>query len=157
MWKPLRTITTALTGLALLSSAALSAPSDQRPLQLDAKIPLGDVRGRIDHMAVDVKRQRLFVAELGNDTVGVVDLANQKLIRTIPGLNEPQGVGYEPSTDTLFVANAGDGSVRLLDGRTYKTTGQIELGSDADNVRIDAAARRVFIGFGDGGLAAIDA
>jgi len=108
-------------------------------------------------MAVDVKRQRLFVAELGNDTVGVVDLANQKLIRTIPGLNEPQGVGYEPSTDTLFVANAGDGSVRLLDGSTYKTTGQIELGSDADNVRIDAAARRVFIGFGDGGLAAIDA
>lgn len=156
MWKPLRTIATTLSGLALLSSAALSAPSDEGPLQLEAKILLGDVRGRIDHMAADVNRQRLFVAELGNDTVAVVDLANQKLIRTIPGLNEPQGVGYEPSTDTLFVANAGDGSVRLLDGSKYKTAGQIELGSDADNVRIDAAAKRVFVGFGDGGLAALD-
>jgi YVTN family beta-propeller protein len=156
MWKPLRRITTTLTWLALLSSVALSAQSDEGPLQLEAKILLGDVRGRIDHMAVDVNRQRLFAAELGNDTVGVIDLANQKLIRTIPGLNEPQGVGYEPSTDTLFVANAGDGSVRLLDGSKYKTTGQIELGSDADNVRIDAAAKRVFVGFGDGGLAAFD-
>jgi hypothetical protein len=34
------------------------------PLQLDAKIPLGDVRGRIDHMAVDLARHRLFVAAL---------------------------------------------------------------------------------------------
>jgi YVTN family beta-propeller protein len=156
MWKPLRAIMTMLTGLALLSSAALPARSEEGPLQLDAKIPLGDVRGRIDHMAVDWKRQRLFVAELGNDTVAVVDLANQKLIRTIPGLNEPQGVGYEPSTDMLFIANARDGSVRLLDGSKYKTAGQIALGSDADNVRIDAAANRVFVGFGDGGLAALD-
>ncbi|HUN98587.1 MAG TPA: YncE family protein [Bradyrhizobium sp.] len=137
---------------------ALAQSTDRRAdaLQLEARIPLGDVRGRIDHMAADLKRQRLFVAELGNDAIGVVDLANQKLIRTIPGLNEPQGVGYEPSTDTLFVANAGDGSVRLLDGSKYKTVGRIELGSDADNVRIDAAAKRVFVGFGDGGLAAFD-
>jgi YVTN family beta-propeller protein len=112
-------------------------------LQLEAKILLGDIRGRVDHMAVDLKRQRLFVAELGNDSVGVVDLANLRVIRTIVGLNEPQGVGFEPSSDTLFVANARDGSVKLFEGNEYKATGRIELGSDADNVRIDASARRV--------------
>ena len=57
---------------------AIAQTGETRPLQLEAKIPLGDVRGRIDHMAVDLKRQRLFVAELGNDSVGVVDLANQQ-------------------------------------------------------------------------------
>jgi DNA-binding beta-propeller fold protein YncE len=117
---------------------------------------LGDVRGRIDHMAVDLKRQRLFVAELGNDSVGIVDLQSRKLIRRIPGLKEPQGVGYEPSTDMLYVANAGDGSVRLFEGNDYKPAGQIELGSDADNIRIDAASNRVFIGYGSGALAVID-
>src|SRR5260221_3223906 len=126
------------------------------PLQLEAKILLGDVRGRIDHMAIDLKRQRLFVAELGNDSVAIVDLANRKLIRRIPGLKEPQGVGYEPSTDMLYVANAGDGSVRLFEGNDYKPAGQIELGSDADNIRIDAATRRVVIGYGSGALAVID-
>jgi YVTN family beta-propeller protein len=157
MSKPLQTLVAVSAGLAMLAGTAASAQSgDQEPLQLDAKILLGDIRGRIDHMAIDLKRQRLFVAELGNDSVGVVDLANHSLIRTIPGLNQPQGVGYEPSTDTLFVANARDGSVSLLEGNDYKTTGQIELGSDADNVRIDAAAKRVIIGFGNGGLAMFD-
>jgi DNA-binding beta-propeller fold protein YncE len=135
---------------------AASESAESLPLKLEGKILLGNVRGRIDHMAVDLKRQRLFIAELGNDSVGVVDLANHSLIRTIPGLNEPQGVGYEPSTDTLFVANARDGSVRLLEGTDYKATGRVELGSDADNIRIDTEAKRVVVGFGDGGLAVLD-
>jgi YVTN family beta-propeller protein len=140
----------------LANTPAYAQTADKGPLQLEAKILLGDVRGRIDHMAVDLQRQRLFVAELGNDSVGIIDLANRSLIRTITGLNEPQGVGYEPSTDTLFVANARDGSVRLFDGNEYKATGRIELGSDADNVRIDASAKRVIVGYGDGGLAVFD-
>jgi DNA-binding beta-propeller fold protein YncE len=156
---PLRIIATVLAGvIALASSTALAfaQPADTAPLQLEAKIALGDVRGRIDHMAVDLKRQRLFVAELGNDTVGIVDLSNLKLIHRIDGLKEPQDVGYEPSSDTLYVANARDGSVQLFDGSDYRSSGRIELGSDADNIRIDTAAHRVFIGYGSGGLAVID-
>ncbi len=157
MSHPFRMATAVLASLVMLADTAASVQSaDNGPLQLEAKIPLGDVRGRIDHMAVDLKRQRLFVAELGNDSVVVVDLSNHNVIRTITGLNEPQGVGFEPSTDTLFVANARDGSVKLFEGNEYKTTGRIELGSDADNVRIDASAKRVVVGYGDGGLAVFD-
>jgi YVTN family beta-propeller protein len=126
------------------------------PLQLEAQIPLGSVRGRIDHMAVDLKRQRLFVAELGNDTVGIIDLANHAVIRTLSGLREPQGVGYEPVTDMLYIANAGDGSVRAFEGPDYAAKERIELGSDADNIRMDLAANRVFVGYGSGALAIID-
>jgi DNA-binding beta-propeller fold protein YncE len=155
----LRTIVAVVAGVAALANTAGQASAqsaDTGPLQLEAKIPLGEVRGRIDHMAVDLKRQRLFVAELGNDSLGVIDLGKRRLIRTITGLKEPQGVGYEPSTDTLYVANAGDGSVRLFEGSDYTATGRIELGSDADNIRIDAAAKRVVIGYGSGALAIID-
>jgi DNA-binding beta-propeller fold protein YncE len=157
MSNPFQTIAAVLAGLAMLASNAASAESaDKGPLQLEAKIPLGDVRGRIDHMAIDLKRQRLFVAELGNDSVGVVDLASRSLIHTIAGLDEPQGVGYEPSTGTLLVANARDGSVKLFEGNAYQATGQIELGSDADNIRIDSTTGQVIVGYGKGGLAAIN-
>jgi YVTN family beta-propeller protein len=135
----------------------LAQTAEPVPLQLEAKIPLGDVRGRIDHMAIDIERQRLFVAELGNNSVGVVDLESRKLIRTIAGLKEPQGVAYVAFNDTLYVANAGDGSVRLFAGPDYKTKGQIDLGDDADNIRVDTATNRIIAGYGSGGLAVIEA
>jgi len=127
------------------------------PLQLEAKIPLGKVRGRIDHMAIDLARQRLFVAELGNDTVGIVDLKKQEVIQTIGGLKEPQGIGYVPSLDALYVANVGDGSVRVFSGADYAAAGRIDLGEDADNIRVDSATSQIVVGYGSGGLAVIDA
>src|SRR5882757_1480150 len=107
-------------------------------------------------MAADVKRRRLFVAELGNDTVGVVDLAERKLLRRLTGLKEPQGVGYEPVSDTVYVANARDGSVNLFQGTDLAAAGTIALGADADNIRIDPKGRRVIVGYGKGALAIID-
>ena len=119
-------------------------------LVFEAKFPLGDVSGRIDHLSVDVKRQRLFVAELGNNSLGVIDLAAGKVLRRIDGLSEPQGVAYVPFTDSVFVANAGDGSVRVLRGDDLTPMGRIELGDDADNVRVDAARDRVLVGLRQG-------
>jgi YVTN family beta-propeller protein len=146
-------------GAAMLVSGASrlgAQPAEPQPLTLEAKILLGDVRGRIDHMAIDPIRNRLFVAELGNDSVGVVDLASGKVKHRISELTEPQGVAYDLSTDMLYVANAGDGSVRVFRGSDYTEDGRIELGNDADNIRIDPATQRVLVGYGDGAIAAID-
>ncbi len=140
---------------AILFAAAAGAA--EPALVLEGKIPLGKVSGRIDHLAVDLQRQRLFVAELGNDTVGVVDLKAMTTLRTLTGFREPQGIGYARSTDEVYVANAGDGSVRILGGEDLSPRGRLELGDDADNVRIDASASRVFVGYGKGALAVIDA
>jgi len=145
-------------GSVVLSIAAGHIRAEPAPpaLQLEAKIPLGDVRGRIDHLAIDLNRRRLFVAELGNDSVGVIDLKERKVIKTITGLKEPQGVAYVPSSDTLYITNAGDGSVRVFKAGNFEPAGQIDLGSDADNIRVDAANNRVVIGYGNGALAMID-
>jgi YVTN family beta-propeller protein len=140
--------------LALLQTPAIAQTGEA--LQLEAKIPLGSVNGRIDHMAVDLARQRLFVAELGNNSVGIVDLKSRQVVRNIDGLKEPQGVAYVPSKDTLYVANAGDGSVRMFTGPDHAPAGQIDLQDDADNIRVDSAANRLFVGYGSGGLAVID-
>jgi len=137
-------------------SIPATAQTPPAPLVLEAKIPLGSVSGRIDHLAVDPKRKRLFVAELGNNSLGVVDLASAKVLRTLTGLSEPQGVGYEPDTDTVYVANARDGSVRILHGEDLSPVGRIDLGDDADNVRIDTVRNHVLVGYGAGALAIID-
>jgi len=149
--------------LLIVCTAVLAWPfvradgADPVPLAVQSRIELGDVHGRIDHLAVDLKRQRLYVAELGNDTVGVVDLEEGRVMETLRGLKEPQGIGYEPTTDTLYIANGKDGSVRLYKGEDLAPVGSIDLGDDADNVRIEEAAHRVWVGYGSGSLAVIDA
>ena len=145
-----------LVAATLLCFATLTAQTAGAPLVLEAKIPLGQVSGRIDHLGIDVKRQRLFVAELGNNSLGVVDLAAGKVLRTIAGFSEPQGVAYVPFADSVFVANAGDGSVHVLRGDDLAPIGRIELGEDADNVRVDTRRNRVLVGYGNGALAVID-
>jgi DNA-binding beta-propeller fold protein YncE len=145
-----------LLAAGLMWHAALTAQTTGAPLVLEAKIPLGAVSGRIDHLGIDAKRQRLFAAELGNNSVGVVDLAAGKVLRRITGLSEPQGVAYVQFADSVFVANAGDGSVRVLRGEDLTPIGRIELGDDADNVRVDSVHKRVLVGYRKGALAMID-
>ena len=151
-----------MLGWAILLAASLIWPAATRaqtaspPLILEAKIPLGQVSGRIDHLGIDVKRQRLLVAELGNNSLSVVDLAAGKVLRRIAGLSEPQGVAHVPSSDSVFVANADDGSVRVLRGADLAPIGRIELADDADNIRVDSARNRVLVGYGKGALGLID-
>jgi len=140
-------------GFSVPAAAQASSP----PLQLESKIPLGAVRGRIDHFAVDLARQRVFLAELGNDSVSAIDLKDAKVVHRLSGFKEPQGVGYVPATDTLYVANGGDGSVRLFGGDSFAEAGRIDLGGDADNIRVDGTGQQVLVGYGNGGLAVIDA
>ena len=134
------------------SRAAEPAP----PLMLERTIPLPGVSGRIDHMTVDLRRGRLFVAALGNGTVEVVDLAAGRAIYRIGGLREPQGVGYAPQADMIAVASASDGSVRLFRGGDFSPAGTVNLDNDADNIRLDARTGRFVVGYGSGGLAVLD-
>ena len=148
--------------LPLVACAALVLPGaapgadSGAPLQLERTIPLAHVGGRIDHMAVDLGRKRLFIAELGNDTVDVVDLASGRLVHRFGGLREPQGVGYAPGLDLIIVANGDDGTVHLYGGGDFSDRGVVHLGHDADNVRIDPRSGEALVGYGQGGLAVID-
>jgi len=56
-----------LLAASLIWPAVTGAQTASAPLILEAKIPLGQVSGRIDHLGIDVKRRRLLVAELGVD------------------------------------------------------------------------------------------
>jgi YVTN family beta-propeller protein len=144
--------------LALLASAILTAASAsaEQSLLLEKSIPLEGVSGRIDHLAIDLKGQRLFVAELGNNSVGIVDLAAGKVIHRIGGLQEPQGVAYLAAQDMIVVAGGGDGSVRFFSANDVSPVGSLALGDDADNIRGDPASGQIVVGYGDGALAIID-
>jgi DNA-binding beta-propeller fold protein YncE len=106
---------------------------------------------------LDASGQRLFVVALGNNSVEVLDLRTGQRVRSLTGFTEPQGVGFVPSPPRLFVSNGGDGSVWVLDASSFRVLRKLRLSDDADNIRVDASARRVYVGFGSGALGVLDA
>lgn len=138
-------------------NGTLQAQSQDHTLQLISSIPLPNVLGRIDHMAFESKRQYVYIAALGNNTVEVVDIKNKKVVHSIKGLREPQGVAYIPETNSVFVSNGYNGECDFFDADSFTKIKSIKLSSDADNVRYDSIDKRIYVGYGEGGMAVIDA
>jgi hypothetical protein len=148
--------------IGLVVAPLLSAHGQETlPLKLAQKIPMPNVKGRLDHFGLDLAGKRLFVAALGDDqnTVEVIDLKAGKWIASIPGQSKPQGLFYSSDFKKLFVANGTDGTCKIFGGDTFKFIGSLQLGTDADHVGYDPATKYLYVGFGDaksGGLAIID-
>jgi len=149
-----------LATLAIIACAALLGPSEARagtqPLVLERSIPLPHVFGRIDHMALDLARKRLIIAELGNGSVDVIDLGSGALVHRFDGVKQPQGLAYLPGQDLILVASGGDGSLEFYGGGDFSRRGSVPLGEDADNIRIDPVNQIAIVGYGNGGLAIVD-
>ena len=105
--------------MIVIASAALACGQAAQPLRLEKTIDLPDVQGRIDHLTIDLKGEKLFVAALGNNTVEVIDIKAGRRAKTIAQLQEPQGVLYVAETNRLYIANGKDGSVRVFDANSY--------------------------------------
>jgi len=140
----------------LLLFPALAAAQGTLPNPI-ADIAMPGVKGRIDHFGVDAKRHRLFVAALGNDTLEVLDTGGRKRERSLEGFGEPQGVLHVPETNRVFVANGSANRVDILDAESLVLLGHVIGLEDADNVRYDAQARKVYVGYGRGALRILDA
>jgi len=130
----------------VLSGAALG--QDSPALAVKSPISLTKVEGRMDHLGVDVKGQRLFATAFDNHTLEVIDLKTGRQIHTISDLNEPQGAFYDAANNRLFEANGGDGTVKIFDGTTFQLLQSVTLDLDADNVRYDARTKHIVVGYG---------
>jgi DNA-binding beta-propeller fold protein YncE len=130
--------------ILLLGSVAFVAPVQGQatpPLKLIQTIPLPGVPGALDHMAIDIKGQRLFVPAEQHHTVTVIDLKTGKKIRTLGEVSWPSTAAYNPHTNELLVTDRADGSIRVFNGATLELTKTIPLIVGADNATYDPATQ----------------
>ncbi len=137
-----------------LGSQESSSPQETRPLVLTEAIPLEGIKGRFDHFGTSGRK--LFVSALGNNTVEVIDISGRTLEHTITGVPNPQGVVYAPEANKLFVGSS-KGKLYIYDGNSFDLITSIDFHGDVDNLRYDAANKRVYVGYGDEDTAAIGA
>ena len=144
-----------------VSAQQSTATKSSAPLVLVQRIPLPNVKGRMDHLGIDVEGKRLFAAALGDNqnTVEVIDLQAGKRVSTIPGQSRPQGVFYSTAFKRLFVSNGGDGTYKVFRGDDLKLIDSVPLGINPNHVGYDPATKYLYVGFRDatfGQLAIID-
>jgi DNA-binding beta-propeller fold protein YncE len=145
----------AIVSLVVSLTAAAQTTTAAAPLELVQTIPLKGKAGRLDHLAIDTRGNRLFVANLSNNSLDVVDLEAGKLVKQVPDQRKIQGVAYVPDLDRIFVGNGVDGVCNVFDGRRYTLVKSIKL-DDADNVRYDARTKQVYVCHAEKALSVID-
>jgi DNA-binding beta-propeller fold protein YncE len=156
MKRVLRPSLQAIVALVLCYTLA-TVRAQTAPLKLTKTIALPGVEGRIDHFAFDAAGERLFVCALGNNTVEVVDLRKGVRVHSITGFGAPQGIAYIPELNRIFVANDKGGICKIYDGKSFEAVGELDFKDDADNVRYDDATKKVYVGFGSGRIAVVNA
>src|SRR4051812_18724644 len=142
--------------LVALAAGTAATAAEPAALELVLTIPLKGAAGRVDHLALDARGGRLFLANLSNNSLDVVDLQRDALVRQIPGQGKIQGVAYAPDLDRVFAGCGADGVCNVFDGRTYRLLHTLRL-PDADNVRYHPATRRVYVGHAEKALTVFDA
>jgi DNA-binding beta-propeller fold protein YncE len=148
-------MTLLLSGLLIVAGFTAGARAeDPAPLERIATSNLKGAPGPLDHLLVDSKNSRLFVANQSNNTLDIVDLKTGKLVKQVEGQNKIHGIAYVADLDRIFVGN-GDGVCNVLDGSDFKLLKSIPV-NDADNVRYDARTNHIFVA-GEKDLAVIDA
>ncbi len=139
----------------LVPVCAAQAPGADPPLKRVQVIPLKGPPGRLDHLALDARHGRLFVANMANRSLDVVDLKAGRLVKQVPGQRKIQGLAYAADLDRIFVGTGEDGVCNAFDGRDYGLLKAFKL-DDADNVRYDARTHRVYVTHAEKGLAVLD-
>jgi YVTN family beta-propeller protein len=146
----------ALAALLLMLGARPAPAAEPATLERVRTIRLKGAPGRLDHAAIDSKHGRLFVANLSNNSLDVVDLKAGKLVKQVHGQRKIQGIAYAADLDRIFVGNGIGGECNVFDGRDYRLLKSIKL-PGADNVRYLARRGLVYVGHADKALSVIDA
>jgi len=89
--------------------------------------------------------------------VSVINAATRTVTATIPVGHDPWGVAVDPATHTVYVTNAGDGTVSVIDEATRTVTATVSVRYRPVAVAVDPAARTAYVtNAGDGTVSVID-
>jgi DNA-binding beta-propeller fold protein YncE len=121
------------------------------PLRLDAKLTMpASVQGKFDHLGIDQKHGRLFVAAESAHQVLVFDLKSGKYLRSIEGIDIPHAIFVREDRNRIYVTDGGTGALKVYDGDTYALLKTIPLKVDADSIGYDPATHLLYMVNGGG-------
>ena len=108
-----------------------------------------------DSIVYDPVNKRMYVTNVVDGTVSVIDTTTNKVIDTKPNTPEidpimvgagPRGIAYDLVNKIMYVANSRDGTVSLIDTTTNTLVGsQIKVGDRPHYIAYDPVNKRMYV------------
>lgn len=139
-----------LVAAFFVSVVPYCAPAAQ-PLMLAQKFPMpATVKGRFDHLGVDLRGNRLFLAAESAHEVLVFNLRSGKFLRAITGVGIPHAIFCREDLNRIYITDGGAGELKIYNGKDYNLLKSVKLKVDADSIGYDPATHYLYIDNGGG-------
>src|SRR5438105_5163203 len=144
---PMNTRVAQLASIAFLACAGLlcGTARAEAPLELLGSTVIAGYAGDFDHLAADVRGNRLFLAGEEQGSLLVFDLASGALHKTVKAFDQPHAIHYARDAGRLFVTDSGKGLTKVLDAKSYRVVGRVKLASGADVMAHDPSTGHLWI------------
>lgn len=135
---------TGLIGLATCREANTVTVFDKNSGRVVAVIPTGALPGG---MALDPKRQRVYVALSGEDAVEVIDLLEEAVLDRVAlaAGDNPVELALSPDGGTLLSANSGSNTVSVIDPSSRFERSRIPVGAGPQSIVIDRLGKKAYV------------
>ena len=142
--------------VAYIQLAPPSSKASDCSLTETGTISLPNIPNRLDHMAFSARSKLLVVTARNNNSLAFANTTSMKLDKVVGGFNLPNAVALFNHDSALVVTNGGNGTVSIIDPLKYVGLASINLPTSADNLVVDHRTNRLYIGYGNGGVAVIN-
>ena len=125
-------------------------------LQLEKKIILPNVTGRISQLAYDSKRQLLYFVAQENNSIGIINLLNYSIKKPITSIQKPKEICYINELDKLLVTSGTTGQYFVINANDITSIQSFNIGSKPNFIKYDTISKRIYVGYGNGFINEID-
>jgi YVTN family beta-propeller protein len=116
---------------------------DVETLELRETFPTYQDKSHMVTLSSD--QSRAYFSNIGSDNVTVVDCDDRSIVADPPVGEEPEGIGVDPDTGEILVANQEDGMLSVLDAETLEESNKALLGETPIRVVFSPDGRYAFV------------
>jgi YVTN family beta-propeller protein len=132
-----------------------TASSDlSKCMSFEKDLPLPGKAARLDYQSIDSTRSLLFIAQLGDNSVSVVNLKSSS-VKYITNIPRPHGILAVPGLNRVYVSATGVNQVFVVDEVSLQIVAKIPAGDYPDGLDFDPNTNRIFVSDEHGGTVSV--
>ena len=127
------------------TSVESSSPNTSLPLRTLRDVPLSGGTTRFDYQSFDPQSRRLYIAHLGDSSVTVFDVENEKLVGEVRNLSRVHGVRAVPELHRVYASATGSNELVVIDDSSLQIIARVPAGDYPDGIAYASKVNKIYV------------